>query len=81
MTPLFVPWSKKLDELSVRQGGPALEDVLGFLGTAHPTADANAAASATGDPDAEMLRASWDDFDEAVNIDGIVKKWGTKECA
>ncbi|CCA71522.1 hypothetical protein PIIN_05459 [Serendipita indica DSM 11827] len=73
MTPLFVPWSKKLDESALQQGGPALEDVLAFLGTGPP-----ATASAPGEGDTTP-KASWDEFDEAVNIDAVLKKWHTKQ--
>lgn len=73
ISPLFMPWSEKLDEAAVRKGGPALEDVLSFLGEENRGEKGKGGAK-------ESQKASWEEYDEAINIDAVVRKWDLDTC-
>ncbi|KAG8803296.1 hypothetical protein FRC17_006211, partial [Serendipita sp. 399] len=85
ITPLFVPWSETLNKAAYRKGGPALEDVLAFLEQKtfqpdlRPPATTPSGSRDVPDPNTAAVspKASWEEFDEAVSIDAVLKPWKT----
>jgi hypothetical protein len=95
--PLFVPWSERLNVAAYRHGGPALEDILPFLGSkkagelppgATPEADedklennssTSVALQELGEQPTTRKRASWEEWDEVVNIDAVLRKYGKEK--
>lgn len=93
--PLFVPWSESLNTAAYRQGGPALEDVLRFLTAKKAgdlPADGLPEAGEAGENAGNALvtrgpaggattfkRATWDEFDEVVNIDAVLRRYTTEK--
>jgi hypothetical protein len=89
ISPLFMPWSEKLDEKAFMNGGPGLEDVLPFLeGTKlkgqGPTSGVggqnDADDGAKEKTDSAVQKATWTEFDEPINIDAVVRKWEVNRC-
>lgn len=91
MSPLFVPWSEKLNVASYQKGGPSLADILSFLGPKNPeghsgdpssepdgdkTSSNELTASASETSSMTVKKATWEEFDEPVNIDAVVRKFG-----
>lgn len=89
ISPLFIPWSEKLDEKAFMNGGPGLEDVLPFLeglklkdqgptsGVGGPNDDEDGSKEKSG---SAVQKATWTEFDEPINIDAVVRKWETNQC-
>jgi len=86
--PLFVPWSERLNVSAYQQGGPALEDILAFLSSKKKEERAAGNGSRTGEHLSNALtiegleeraklvqKASWEEFDEVVNIDAVLRKY------
>ncbi|PVF96596.1 hypothetical protein CPB86DRAFT_798781 [Serendipita vermifera] len=95
VSPLFMPWSDKLNELAYRKGGSSLEDLLPFFSSLDIREEGifknSSSTPALGKADGKVLvqskssnaegplpmshKATWEEFDEPVSIDAVIRQW------
>jgi hypothetical protein len=109
VSPLFMPWSDKLNESAYRKGGSGLEDLLPFFSSLDIGGEGifrGSSSAATRSPSDEedsfaeqnlgskalvqskssgpsplptFQKATWEEFDEPVNIDAVIRQWDSNK--